>query len=163
MVAGWQVGGGQRGPAPVVWQSAALTSGWTRTPLPDAGATGAAVAVRCAQTACAVAGRVDGNLALWRSTDGTWSRVAGVPALRVGDTDPLPAPLNPTGPIIQVVSDGPVVRIVRMDGATAAVHTADGPAGPATAVVEVSGSVYLVAGPDEHTRRLWRADAAALR
>ena len=163
VVAGWQVGGGQRGPAPVVWQSAALTSGWTRTPLPDAGATGAAVAVRCAETACAVAGRVDGNLALWRSTDGTWSRVAGVPPLRVGDTDPLPAPLNPIGPITQVVSDGPVVRIVRMDGSTAAVHTAEGPAGPASAVVEVGGSVYLVAGPDEHTRRLWRADAAALR
>ena len=50
-----------------------------------------------------------------------------------------------------------------MDGSTAAVHTAEGPAGPATAVVEVGGSVYLVAGPDEHTRRLWRADAAALR
>jgi hypothetical protein len=81
-----------------------------------------------------------------------------VPALRVGDTDPLPAPLNPTGPITQVVSEGPVVRIVRLDGATAAVHTAEGPAGPATAIVEVAGSVYLLAGPDEHSRRLWRAE-----
>ena len=162
VVAGWQVGG-RGGPTPVVWQSSALTSGWTRTPLPDAGVTGAAVAVRCAGNACAVAGRADGVLALWRLADGTWSRVAGVPTLRVGDSDPLPAPLNPTGPISQVVSDGPAVRIVRTDGATAAVHTAEGPAGPATAAVEVDGWIYLLAGPDEHTRRLWRADATALR
>ena len=162
VVAGWQVGGGN-GPAPVVWQSTALDSGWTRTPLPDAGVTGAATSVRCAGNTCAVAGRVDGVLALWRLTDGAWSRVPGVPVLRVGDADPLPAPLDPSGPLIQAASEGPAVRIIRMDGPTAAVHPAEGPTGPATAVVEAGGSVYLLAGPDEHTRRLWRADAAAFR
>jgi hypothetical protein len=161
-VVGWQVGG-RSGPTPVVWQSSEPASGWARTPLPDAGATGAAVAVRCAGNACAVAGRVDGLLALWRLADGRWSRVAGVPALRVGDTDPLAAPLNPAGPISQVVSEGPAVRIVTVDGSIATVHTAEGPTGPATAVVEVDGSIYLLAGQDEHTRRLWRADAATSR
>ena len=87
----------------------------------------------------------------------------GVPAVRVGDADPLPAPLDPGGPLIQAASEGPVVRIIRMDGPAAAVHPAEGPTGPATAVVEAGGSVYLLAGPDEHTRRLWRTDAAAFR
>jgi len=50
-----------------------------------------------------------------------------------------------------------------MGGPTAAVHPAEGPTGPAAAVVEAGGSIYLLAGPDEHTRRLWRTDAAAFR
>jgi len=157
VVVGWQVGGG-KGPSPVVWRSTGPASGWTRTPLPDAGTNGAATSVRCA-TSCAVAGRADDVLALWRLTDGTWSRMAGVPTVRVGDADPLPAPLDVDGAVTQVASEGSAVRIVRAEEATVAAHTAEGPVGPATAAVAVGGSVYLLAGPDEQTRRLWRADA----
>jgi len=160
VVVGWQVGGG-KGPSPVVWRSTGPASGWTRTPLPDAGTNGAATSVRCAAT-CAVAGRVDGALALWRLTDSTWSRVTGVPTVRVGDADPLAAPLDVDGSVTQVASEGPAVRIIRAEEATVAVHTAEGPVGPATAAVAVGGSVYLLAGPDEQTRRLWRADADTL-
>lgn len=159
VVVGWQVGGG-KGPSPVVWQSTGSTSGWTRTPLPDAGTNGAATSVRCATT-CAVAGRVDGELALWRLIDGTWSRVPGLPAVRVGDADPVPAPLDVDGSVTQVASEGPAVRVLRAEE-PASVHPAEGPVGPATAAVEVGGSVYVLAGPDEQSRRLWRADAAAL-
>jgi len=160
VVVGWQVGGG-KGPSPVVWRSTGPASGWTRTPLPDAGTNGAATSVRCAAT-CAVAGRVDGALALWRLTDSTWSRVTGVPTVRVGDADPLPAPLDVDGSVTQVASEGPAVRILRAEEATAGGRTAEGPVGPATAAVAVGGSVYLLAGPDEQTRRLWRADADTL-
>ena len=146
----------------MVWRSTGPTSGWTRTPLPDAGTNGAATSVRCATT-CAVAGRADGVLALWRLTDGTWSRVAGVPAVRVGDADPLPAPLDVDGSVTQVASEGPAVRILRAEEATAGGRTAEGPVGPATAAVAAGGSVYLLAGADEQSRRLWRAAAAALR
>lgn len=163
LVAGWQAAAGSPGSAPVVWESASGDGTWTRTVLPDAGTAGGAVAARCADTTCAVSGRVDGALALWRRTDGAWARVAGLPAVPVGDRDPLPAPLDPAGPLVQVVSRDGRIEVLTVDGPIVAVRPAEGPTGVAVTAVEAGGSVYLLAGPDADALQLWRAEAAALR
>ena len=150
------------GQVPLVWQSGRDVSGWSKTTLPDAGKAGAAAAVRCAATTCAVAGRVDGTLALWQMTDGRWSRLAGLPPIAVGDDDRLAAPLSPDGPVTEIVSDRGQVKVVAAAGETTTVRTAAGPTGAVTAAVQVGPSVYVIAGgPAGPT--LWQADAAALR
>jgi hypothetical protein len=163
LVVGWQVISGRAGPVPVVWQSESAATGWTRTSLPDSGSAGSATAVRCAEAVCVVAGWVDGALALWRLSAGSWSRVPGLPVIRVGSNDPLPAPLNPAGSPTQLASGGGRVQVVTVDAARTMVRSAQGPNGTVTSAVDVGGSVYLLAGPDIRTLRLWRADTAALR
>lgn len=162
VVVGWQLAGTTGGPAPVAWQSTSGPEQWTRTPLPDSGTSGAAAAIRCADDSCAVSGRVDGALALWRLTGGTWTRVTGMPAIPVGDRDPLPAPLNLPRSLAQIVSDGPQIKVLTVDGATGTVHPVEGPTGAAVSAVEAGGAIYLLAGPDPRTLQLWRADAATL-
>lgn len=163
MVAGWQVAtGAGSGQAPVVWQSGPGAAGWTKSVLPDAGKAGTASAVRCTASSCAVAGRVDGVLALWRLVGGQWSRVPGLPAIPVGDSDRLAAPLDPDGQPTLIVSDQGKVEIVAVGETPASVRVAAGLTGTVTAAVEVDGSVYIVAG-DPAAPQLWRADAAALR
>ncbi|MBA3905569.1 MAG: hypothetical protein H0X35_02625, partial [Pseudonocardiales bacterium] len=162
MVAGWQFGTGRGGgQEPVVWQSGPDAAGWSKTVLPDAGAAGTAVSVRCAGASCAVAGRVDGVLALWRLTDRKWSRVAGLPPIPVGDSDRLAAPLDPGGLSAQIVSDQGRVEIITA-GEPTSVRTAAGPTGTVIAAAEVGPSVYVIAG-DPAAPQLWRTDAASLR
>jgi hypothetical protein len=163
LVVGWQLAGGTGGTDPVAWRSESTQGPWTRTPLPDAGASGAATAVRCAGATCAVSGRVDGALALWRLTEGRWNRVAGVPEVAVGERAPLPAPLDPGGTLVQIVPDGDRITILRMDGAGATQRPVAGPTGVAAAAVEAGGSLYLLAGPNPEELDLWRADPGALR
>jgi hypothetical protein len=158
MVAGWQVGTGTGGgQVPVVWRSGPDADGWNKAVLPDAGKAGTSAAIRCAAATCAVAGRVDGMLALWRLADGRWSRVAGLPPIPVGDADRLAAPLDTDGSVVEVVADGGQVKVVEA-GQTASTRNAAGPTGPVTAAVRVGPSVFVVAGD-----RLWQADVAALR
>jgi hypothetical protein len=157
VVAGWQIAtGAGAGQAPVVWQSGPGAAGWNKTVLPDAGKAGTSAAIRCAATACAVAGKVDGNLALWRLADGRWSRVAGLPPIAVGDSDRLAAPLDIDGTLTEVVADQGQVKVVEA-GETASTRKAAGPTGPVTAAVRAGPSVFVVAG-----ERLWQVDAAAL-
>lgn len=157
-VAGWQVGTGSGGgQVPVVWRSGPGATGWDKAVLPDAGKAGTSAAIRCAAATCAVAGRVDGMLALWRLADGRWSRVAGLPPIPVGDSDRLAAPLDTDGALAEVVADGDQVKVVEA-GETASVRTAVGPTGPVTAAVRVGPSVFVVAAD-----RLWQAEVAALR
>ena len=157
-VAGWQIAtGAGTGQVPVVWRSGPDAAGWTETVLPDAGKAGTSAAIRCAAATCAVAGRVDGVLALWRLADGRWSRVAGLPPIPVGDSDRLAAPLDVDGAMAEVVAAGGQVKVVEA-GETASTRNAVGPTGPVTAAVRVGPSVFVVAG-----ERLWRADVAALR
>lgn len=159
LVAGWQVshgaGGGQQ---PVVWRSRSGATGWTKTVLPDAGQAGAAGSARCQGSVCGVAGWVDGSLAVWRSDGGAWSRLGGVPPVAVGEKDQLVAPVDVSGRTVQVVSDGGQAKIASSEGGVWAVRTAAGPSGKATAAVAVGNDLYLLAGPDEHTQKLWRAD-----
>jgi len=128
----------------------------TLTVLPDAGKAGTAKAIRCANATCAVAGTADGALALWRFADGTWSRVGGLPSIRVGDADRVAAPLDVDGTLTAVVADGGQVKVVEV-GEAPSTHTAAGPTGAVTAAVRVGPSVFVVAGG-----ALWRADVAAL-
>ena len=158
MIAGWQIAtGAGAGQTPVVWQSGPDASGWNKTVLPDAGKAGTSMAIRCATTTCAVAGRVDGNLALWRLADGRWSRVPDVPPIAVADSDRLAAPVDVDGSLTEIVADQGQAKIVAM-GETTSTRGAAGPAGPVTAAVRVGPSIFVVAGD-----RLWQADAAAFR
>jgi hypothetical protein len=166
LIAGWQLaldaGGRQQ---PVVWRSSSGATGWTRTVLPDAGQAGAAVATRCQDSVCGVAGRVDGSLAVWRSDGGAWSRLGGVPPLAVEDKDRLVAPLEGDGRTVQVMSDHGQVKIASTPasgGGAWTVRTAAGPSGTVTAAVAVGNTLYLLAGPDENTQTLWRADLASI-
>ena len=161
LVAGWGIAT-DTGQVPLVWQSGPDASGWRKTTLPDAGKAGAAAAVRCAASTCAVAGRVDGTLALWQMTDQRWSRLSGLPPIAVGDNDRLAAPLSPDGPVTEIVADQGQVKIVEAAGETTTVRTAAGPTGVVTAAVQVGPSVFVIAG-DPAAPTLWQADAAALR
>jgi hypothetical protein len=160
LVAGWLVtiGGGKGGQLPVVWRSTSGSTGWTRTALPDAGKAGAAVAVRCWEPECGVAGRVDGQLAVWRSDGDGWARVAGLPPVAVGDKDRLVAPIEADGQLVQVFSDGGRVKIAQTEGDGWRVRDVTGPAGMVTAAARVGDTIYLLAGPDEDNQTLWSAD-----
>jgi hypothetical protein len=164
LIAGWQLplgaGGHQQ---PVVWRSTFGNTGWTKSPLPDVGQTGAALAVRCWNTACGVAGRLDGKLTVWRLADDTWVRLAGAPPITLGDRDRLAAPIEVDGRLLQVVSDGGQVTIARADGDRWTIRAAAGPTGTVTAVTRVGDVIYLLAGPNENTQILWRTDIASIR
>jgi hypothetical protein len=148
---------------PVVWRSSVGTTGWTSSPLPDAGRTGVAMAARCQGEECAVSGSVDGKLAVWRLTGGAWVRVKGTSSIAVEDRGRLAAPIEIDGKLVQILSDGGKVKIVRADGDQWNVRAMDGPSGTVTAVTKVGNTVYVLAGPDENTQTLWRADVTSLR
>jgi hypothetical protein len=139
-----------------VWRSRPDAAGWVKTVLPDAGKAGTAKAIRCANATCAVAGTVDGALALWRLVDGRWSRVTGLPPIAVGDADRLAAPLDADGSLTAVVAERGQVKVVEA-GEAPTTHDAAGPTGAVTAAVRVGPSVFVVAGD-----RLWQADVAAV-
>jgi hypothetical protein len=163
LVVGWQLALNQGGrQEPVVWRSTVFNSGWTRAALPDAGKAGAAMAVRCGDATCAAAGRVDGKLAVWHLDNGGWRRMTGEPAVTVGDLDTLAAPIEIGGQLTQVVSDAGHVKIARAGGDGWTVRPVTGPTGKVTAVTLIGESVYLLAGPDELSQTLWRAEAGAL-
>jgi hypothetical protein len=102
-----------------------------------------------------VAGRVDGDLALWRLSGATWTRTAGVPALPLADTDPLPAPLHPDAGVDLVVPSREGLGLLHDDGGTLTVRPLRGPAGPARQAVAVGPTAYLLAGTPP---ALWSAD-----
>ena len=157
IVAGWEIAS-DTGQTPVVWQSGPDGSGWNKTVLPDAGKAGTSTALRCATTTCAVAGRVDGNLALWRLADGRWSRVPGLPPIAVADSDRLAAPVDVDGSLDRD-RGRPGPGEDRRNGGDHVDARRGGPrAEPVTAAVRVGPSIFVVAGD-----RLWQADAAAFR
>lgn len=153
LVTGWQLADRIM---PVVWRSAKGVDGFTKTPLPDAGSAGSTISVACQASTCGVAGQVDGRLAVWQLVDGTWTRLAGVPPIPVGDKDQLPPPLEIGARWTQVVSEGGQVKIARADGATWTVRTADGPTGIVTAATTVGDTLFVLAGPDAEHQTLWR-------
>lgn len=158
VVAGWQfVTGPASGAVPVVWRSAAGISGWTRTLLPEDGTSGAAVTARCWGLACAVSGRVDGRLALWRTAGDAWTRVMGLPPIPIGDQDPVPAPLDIGGQLTQIVPDQGRIEIIHLGPTGPTVDVVAGPQGPVSSAVHIGRQVYLLAGPAGGTRSLWRA------
>lgn len=161
LVAGWRLEAGRQ--QPVVWRSESGNAGWQATPLPLDGQAGAAVAVRCWGTVCGVTGWVDGRLAVWRLADGRWTRLAGVPPIAVGDRDPLVAPVEVDGRLTLVVPADGRLQLVQADGERWTVRAVAGPTGSATALASTADGVYLVAGPAESARALWRVDLTSLR
>jgi hypothetical protein len=159
VITGWELSGGEK---PVVWRSSSLATGWTRTPLPDAGKAGGGLAVACPGSGCVVAGRVDGKLALWRQTGSDWKRLAGVPGISVGDKDKLAAPVDVDGQLVEIAADGGQVTIARADGDRWTTRPAGGPTGMVTALTRVGKEIYLLAGPDLEHLTLWRAEAGAV-
>jgi hypothetical protein len=146
LIAGWQLAGGRQ--RPVVWT---LRDGKVvLTTLPDGGSSAMAITVSCTNT-CAVAGRVDGRLAVWRLSGNAWRRVSDVPDVPVGDDD---RPVPPVGDTL-VYSDRGTVRVATLDGD---VRDAAGPTGVVTAVARVGDTTYVLAGPGVDNRTLWRAD-----
>lgn len=144
LVVGWELADGKQ--RPVVWQSSTGGIGWTTTALPDVAAPGAAVAARCWESVCAVAGRVDNELAVWSLTDGEWARLAGVPAVTVTDAGALAAPIDVEGRPTQVVDDGGAVKIAFPDRDGWTVRSVMGPTGAVTAVTRIGRTLYVVAG-----------------
>ena len=151
LVAGWELAGTHQ--RPIVWtlRAGTATVTTTVTALPDAGRAAMAVAVSCADDGCTVAGRVDGRLAVWRQRGEAWTRVDGLPDVRVGDTDRPVAPLGDT----LVYSDRGIVRIATLGGD---VRDTSGPTGVVTAVARVDDTTYVLAGPTTDDQILWRAD-----
>ncbi|HEY0454072.1 hypothetical protein [Actinophytocola sp.] len=154
LIAGWELSGGRQ--RPVVWQSSAGDTGWAMAALPGAPKPGAAVAARCWESGCAIAGRVDNTLAVWSMADGRWTRVPGTPPVAVADDEKLTAPVDVDGRLAQVINDGGAVKVLSSatDGWT--VRPVDGPTGTVTAVTRIGRSLYVVAGDT-----LWQADVGS--
>jgi hypothetical protein len=157
------IGPGDSRQLPMVWRSAAGNTGWTATPLPDAGKSGVATAARCWDATCAVTGSVDGRLAVWHLTGDTWTRLPGAQPIPAADDARLAAPIDIDGTTVQMVSDGGQVKIARADNGQWTARTASGPTGTVTEAVRIGGTVYILAGADEDNQTLWRVDVGALR
>ncbi|MCE7011104.1 hypothetical protein LWC34_51120 [Kibdelosporangium philippinense] len=147
LVAGMVLTGGRQIAA--VWQSTNGNTGWTVTPLPDAGTIAVASGIRCWGAVCGVAGTDDGKLALWRLTSGVWTRVPGTPPIPVKDSDKPAAPVDEN--MTQVLSENGQVKIVRADGGKWTVDEVPGPSGTVTSAAKVAGKLYILAGD-----QLWR-------
>lgn len=146
VIAGWELSGGRQ--RPVVWRSATGLTGWTMSRLPDAGRAGAALAVRCADSACLASGWVDGKLAMWQLRGGEWSRVRDVPSVAVTQNQELTPPVPVEGRPTEVLPKGSELVL-----AGRSLRPVSGPTGRVTAVARVGRTLY-VATED----KLWAAD-----
>lgn len=165
VIAGWQIhsSGGTSKQVPVIWRSTAGATGWTKQILPDAGASATADAVHCGAWGCAVTGRVDGTVAVWRLAGDTWTRVAGMPAIPAGDRERLVAPAEVDGALLVAVADADRTKLALWRDGAWSVAEVEGPEGGPLALSTGPGGLYLVTGPDEAHAALWRGDPAALR
>ncbi|MDN5858363.1 MAG: hypothetical protein L0H84_07045 [Pseudonocardia sp.] len=149
LVVGWQAG--TDGQHPAVWRHDGAR--WTATPLPDGGRIGIALAARCGTADCVAAGRVDGQLALWRLVEGRWSRVAGLPLIAVGERDPIAAPLLRGDRIVQLAADGGRVVALEVAASGSTVRPVAAVDGPVRAAVTAGADVFVLAG---EPARLWQ-------
>ena len=156
LIAGWQIESGKQ--VPVMWHSASGTGDWTKTALPDAGQTATADAVHCAEAECAVVGRVDGHVAVWRLAGGTWSRITGMPAVPVGDRDRVVAPAPTPGGWTVAVADAGRTRLLRWREGGWTAQDVSGPEGPPVALSTLGDTVFVISGTDDNTA-LWRSAA----
>lgn len=143
-----------------LWRSSAPNAGWHRIDLPDSGKHSEAVSTRCDGIRCTVAGQVDGLLALWDVDGDRATRVAGLPASSIGDSDPLPAPLMVAGHRVQLSTDGG--RVAVLTDTTGRWARSAGPDGAPVGAALVGDRLYVVVstGPGTPTT-LWQTDARA--
>jgi hypothetical protein len=146
LIVGWEFSGGRQRPA--AWRSATGDAGWTMIRLPDPGRLGTAVAVRCHDSRCEVAGRVDGKLALWQLDGDSWTRLRDIPRVAVPDDADLPAPIDVEGHPTEILTDGDRVVVAGQE-----IRPTAGPTGQVTAVAHVGRTVYVAAGD-----KLWQAE-----
>ena len=141
-----------------LWRSTVLNSGWRRLDLPVPGKSSEAVSVRCTGDQCFIAGRVDGSLAMWDLAGDTATRLPGVPAVAVGDSDPVPDPLIIGGHLVQVAAThGHVVILTRERSGWS---VSGGPAGAPQAAALVGDHLYVTVTHGSGTpATLWQADA----
>jgi hypothetical protein len=145
-----------------LWRSATLSSGWRRLDLPQAGRSSEAVSASCDGDHCFIAGRVDGRLAMWDLSGDTATRLAGVPAIQVGDNQPLPVPLTIDGHLVQLAfAHRNVVTLVREGSAWS---VSNGPDGAPISAALVGAHLYVTVMDGPGTRvTLWQTDARAWR
>jgi hypothetical protein len=143
-----------------LWRSSALNSGWRRLDLPHPGKSSEAVSARCNGDHCIIAGSVDGSLAMWDLTGDTATRLAGVPAVAIGDSDPLPDPLFIGGHLVQLTATAGHAITLTRDGSAWSVSI--GPEGAPTTAALVGDHLYVTVthGPGTPAT-LWQTDAMA--
>jgi hypothetical protein len=124
-----------------LWRSTALNTGWRRVDLPHPGRSSEAVSARCDGDHCIIAGRVDGSLAMWELTGDTATRLAGVPVVAVGDSDPLPDPLIIGRHLVQLAARHGHALTLTRDGSVWS--TSGGPDGAPTTAALVGEHLYV--------------------
>jgi hypothetical protein len=143
-----------------LWRSTTLNSGWRRLDLPQPGKSSEAVSARCGGDHCIIAGQVDGFLAMWDLTGDTATRLAGVPAVAVRDSDPLPDPLLIGGHLVQLTATHGHVLTLTRDGSVWSVSS--GPDGTPTTAALVGDHLYVTITHGSGTpATLWQTDARA--
>jgi len=154
-----------------LWRSQRLNEGWSRLDLPDAGSSSEAVSARCGDGTCLVAGRVDGNLALWSVSGPLATRVPGLPEVPVEPTGRVPQPLLVHARQVLVASSVAaagtgtaiagtrVALLVRDDSGWT---VAPGPPGGAVDAALAGDWLYVVAASPGAPAQLWRCDVRQL-
>ena len=143
-----------------LWRSRVLNSQWRRLDLPAPGTSSEAVSARCAGDQCFIAGRVDGSLAMWDLIGDTATRLPGLPAVAVGDSDPLPVPLIIGGHLVQVAAThGHVITLTRVGPSWS---VSGGPPGMPQTAALAGGHLYVTVNHGPGTAAmLWSAGAQA--
>ena len=143
-----------------LWRSTVLNSQWRRLDLPAPGASSEAVSARCADGQCFTAGRVDGSLAMWDLVGDHATRLSGLPAVAVGDSDPLPVPLIIGGHLVQIAATrGHVVTLTRVGPRWL---VSGGPPGMPQTAALVGHHLYVTVNHGPGTAAtLWSAGAQA--
>jgi hypothetical protein len=135
-----------------VWRSSGVNTGWHRVDLPDVGTHSESVAARCGTpqaTGCAVAGQVDGRLAVWTLDGDRATRQTGIPTLVVGDQDIVPAPMAAGSTTLLVSPNGATAALLSGSGSADGAEWAlsEGPTGLPVAAAVVDDRLYVATRP----------------
>lgn len=145
-----------------LWRSTGLNSRWRRLDLPHPGRSSEAVSARCLRDHCIIAGQVDGSLAMWDLTGDTATRMADVPAVAVGDNDPLPGPLIIGRHVLQLAATRGHTVVLTRDGSAWSVSS--GPPGAPVTAALVGDHLYVTLTHGSGTpANLWQTGIGALR
>jgi hypothetical protein len=125
-----------------LWRSSGPNAGWHRVDLPDSGRKSEAVSARCDGVRCVVAGQVDGALALWQVDGDSATRVTALPPTSVGESNPVPDPVQIGGHTVLVTTDAGRVAVLAQNGGGWA--RSAGPPGSALTAAVLGDRLYVV-------------------
>ncbi|GAA1584876.1 hypothetical protein GCM10009789_43190 [Kribbella sancticallisti] len=137
-----------------VWRSTSVNKGWSRIALPEPGNRSQGNTASCTETVCTITGFADGKLAMWKLEGSQGKRLAGVPAIAVGDKDKQPPPIDVDGRLYQVVAEGNKVKVVSGQDGNWTVQESTGPEGLVTGAAAIGKTLYLLAG---QPATLWKS------